>query len=88
MEKVSTVDQDHTYLVGATVNNCFYVKAKSAEEAEQKVRDLPDHKFLEDSSCSIHYCDKLEPKEDPFRDPWGSVKDEEEIRQVSPDDMR
>ena len=45
------------YCVGVTIHNCFYVGAKSQEEAKQKVRDMTNDEIMIDSDFNIEYAD-------------------------------
>jgi DNA-dependent RNA polymerase auxiliary subunit epsilon len=45
------------YCVGVTIHNCFYVEAKSQEEAKQKVRDMTNDEIMIDSDFNIEYAD-------------------------------
>ena len=45
------------YCVGVTIHNCFYVGAKSQEEAKQKVRDMTNNEIMVDCDFNIEYAD-------------------------------
>ena len=46
------------YCVGVTIHNCFYVGAKSQEEAKQKVRDMTNDEIMIDSDFNVEYADR------------------------------
>jgi predicted metal-dependent TIM-barrel fold hydrolase len=45
------------YCVGIKIINCFYVGAKTRDEAIEKVRDMTNEEILLDSDFNIEYAD-------------------------------
>tara|TARA_B100000530_G_scaffold115222_2_gene71844 strand:- start:2457 stop:2612 length:156 start_codon:yes stop_codon:yes gene_type:complete len=49
------------YRVGITIYNSFEIEANSAEEAENKFRELSEKEIVTDADVNIEYTEELEP---------------------------
>ena len=51
------MNKEREYCVGVKIINCFYVGAKTRDEAIEKVRDMTNEEILLDSDFNIEYAD-------------------------------
>ena len=51
------MDKEREYCVGVKIINCYYVSAKTRDEAIEKVRDMTNDEILLDSDFNIEYAD-------------------------------
>jgi hypothetical protein len=51
------MNEEREYCVGVKIINCYYVSAKTRDEAIQKVHDMTNHEILFDSDFNIEYAD-------------------------------
>lgn len=51
------MDKEREYCVGVKIINCYYVSAKTRDEAIEKVRDMTNDEILFDSDFNIEYAD-------------------------------
>ena len=51
------MNEEREYCVGVKIINCYYVSAKTRDEAIQKVHDMTNHEILLDSDFNIEYAD-------------------------------
>ena len=53
------MNKEKEYCVGVKIINCYYVSAKTRDEAIQKVHDMTNHEILFDSDFNIEYADPI-----------------------------
>ncbi len=51
------MNKEREYCVGVKIINCYYVSAKTRDEAIDKVRDMTNDEILLDSDFNIEYAD-------------------------------
>ena len=51
------MDKEREYCVGVKIINCYYVSAKTRDEAIEKVQDMTNDEILLDSDFNIEYAD-------------------------------
>ena len=51
------MNKEREYCVGVKIINCYYVSAKTRDEAEQIVREMDNDEILLDSDFNIEYAD-------------------------------
>jgi predicted metal-dependent TIM-barrel fold hydrolase len=51
------MNKEREYCVGVKIINCYYVSAKTRDEAINKVRDMNNDEILLDSDFNIEYAD-------------------------------
>ena len=51
------MNKEREYCVGVKIINCYYVSAKTRDEAIEKVQDMTNDEILFDSDFSVEYAD-------------------------------
>lgn len=51
------MNKEREYCVGVKIINCYYVSAKTRDEAIDKVRNMNNDEILLDSDLNIEYAD-------------------------------
>ena len=51
------MNKEREYCVGVKIINCYYVSAKTRDEAIDQVRDMTNDEILLDSDFNIEYAD-------------------------------
>ena len=51
------MNKEREYCVGVKIINCYYVSAKTRDEAIDKVRNMNNDEILLDSDFNIEYAD-------------------------------
>ena len=51
------MNKEREYCVGVKIINCYYVSAKTRDEAIEKVQDMTNDEILLDSDFNIEYAD-------------------------------
>ena len=51
------MNKEREYCVGVKIINCYYVSAKTRDEAIEKVQDMTNDEILFDSDFNIEYAD-------------------------------
>ena len=51
------MNKEREYCVGVKIINCYYVSAKTRDEAIDKVRNMDNDEILLDSDFNIEYAD-------------------------------
>ena len=57
MDKERMKNGEREYCVGVKIINCYYVSAKTRDEAIEKVQDMTNDEILLDSDFNIEYAD-------------------------------
>jgi predicted metal-dependent TIM-barrel fold hydrolase len=57
MDKERMKNGEREYCVGVKIHNCYYVSAKTRDEAIEKVQDMTNDEILLDSDFNIEYAD-------------------------------
>ena len=57
MDKERMKNGEREYCVGVKIHNCYYVSAKTRDEAIEKVQDMTNDEILLDSDFSVEYAD-------------------------------
>tara|TARA_R110001592_G_scaffold130031_2_gene342986 strand:- start:2243 stop:2485 length:243 start_codon:yes stop_codon:yes gene_type:complete len=52
------MNKEREYCVGVKIINCYYVSAKTRDEAIEKVQDMTNDEILLDSDFNIEYADR------------------------------
>ena len=52
------MNKEREYCVGVKIINCYYVSAKTRDEAIEKVQDMTNDEILFDSDFSVEYADR------------------------------
>jgi hypothetical protein len=58
MNKNRMKNGEREYCVGVKIINCFYVSAKTRDEAIEKVQDMTNDEILLDADFNIEYADR------------------------------